>query len=337
MADSFHAIQVVKDDSGVRTGPVDLTTDDFPDLPEGLGGDVGIDVEYSTVNYKDGLALSGNPGVVRVSPLVPGIDYVGTVTASESGDFSPGDKVILNGWSVGEMYWGGFAEKARAKADWLVPLPDRMDSVHAMVLGTAGYTAMLCVMALEEAGLEPSHGAVLVTGAAGGVGSVAVALLAGLGYEVIAATGRPETHKYLASLGAASFVDRAELAKEPRALDKARWAGAVDAVGGVTLAHVLSSTMEHGAVAACGMAGGVDLPASVMPFIIRGVSLLGVNSATCPKARRLMAWSRLASEMTAAQLDTIKSDTVPLDGVVQVGKDILHGRVRGRVVVDVNA
>jgi acrylyl-CoA reductase (NADPH) len=300
-------------------------------------GEVTVAVEYSTLNYKDGLILNGLGRLVRKYPHVPGIDFAGTVESSQSGEYKQGDKVILTGWRVGEMQWGGYAEKARVKASQLVTLPDGLTTKRAMAIGTAGFTAMLAVMALEDHGLKPGAGEVLVTGAAGGVGSVAVTLLAQGGYSVTASTGRPEQHDFLRSLGAAAFLDRAELAKPPsRPLDGERWAGAVDAVGGTTLAALLTQLKYGASVAACGLAGGSDLPATVLPFLLRGVNLLGIDSVMCPLERRRLAWSRLARELPMAKLDAL-TETVPLAALPEFAAKILKGGVRGRVVVDLRA
>jgi len=300
-------------------------------------GEVTVAVEYSTLNYKDGLILNGLGHLVRSYPHVPGIDFAGTVERSEAPQWQPGDKVILTGWRVGEVQWGGYAEKARVKAVQLVRLPDGLTTRRAMAIGTAGFTAMLAVMALEEHGLTPAKGEVLVTGAAGGVGSVAVSLLAGRGYRVVASTGRSEQHEFLKGLGAAQCLDRASLAKPPsRPLDSERWAGAVDAVGSATLASVLTQLAYGASVAACGLAGGSDLPASVIPFLLRGVNLLGIDSVMCPQPRREAAWQRLARELPLAKLDAL-TEVVPLASVLALGKTILKGGVRGRVVIDLSA
>jgi acrylyl-CoA reductase (NADPH) len=295
-------------------------------LPE---GDATVDVEYSTVNYKDGLAITNRAPVVRTWPLVPGIDFAGTRTDN-------GERVVLNGWGVGESHWGGFAQRARVPSEWLVALPASISTRQAAAIGTAGFTAMLCVLALEAHDVGPERGPVVVTGAAGGVGSVAVALLAHRGYEVLASTGRPEEAEYLKGLGAHEVIDRAELSGAVRPLAKARFAGAVDTVGSVTLANVLSMTKDDGCVAACGNAGGMDLPSSVAPFILRGVTLAGVNSVNVPLPRRQVAWQRLATDLDPAKLDAMTS-VVPLSGVIDAASQIVDGRVRGRVVVDVNA
>ncbi len=297
-------------------------------------GEVTVAVEYSTLNYKDGLILNGLGRLVRSYPHVPGIDFAGTVERSEAPDYRPGDKVLLTGWRVGELSWGGYAEKARVKAAQLVKLPDGLTAKRAMAIGTAGFTAMLAVMALEEHGLAPAKGEVLVTGAAGGVGSVAVSILAKLGYRVIASTGRPEQHAYLGDLGAAGFIDRAELAKPPaRPLEAERWAGAIDAVGSTTLASLLTQLKYGASVAACGLAGGNDLPASVIPFLLRGVNLLGIDSVMCPSERRREAWQRLTRDLPAEKLDAL-TRTVSLEEVAPLAQTILKGGVRGRIVID---
>jgi acrylyl-CoA reductase (NADPH) len=289
------------------------------------------------VNYKDGLALTGKAPLVRVWPLTPGIDFAGVVETSENPDFKPGERVVLNGWGVGETHHGGYAGKARVKGDWLVKLPDALSTAEAMAIGTAGYTAMLSVMALEREGVTPGNGDILVTGAAGGVGSVAIALLAGLGYRVVASSGRKASEgDYLSGLGAADIIDRAEFAAAGRPLGRERWAGAVDAVGSHTLANVLSQTRYGGAVAACGLAQGMDLPGSVAPFILRGVTLCGIDSVMAPKAKREEAWKRLARDLDLAKLAAMRLDARLADAPA-LGADIIEGKVRGRVVLDVNA
>ncbi len=302
---------------------------------EGAGG-VTVAVEYTTLNYKDGMILNGIGRLVRNYPHVPGIDFAGVVTASAHPDYKPGDKVILTGWRVGEVTWGGYAERARVKGDWLVPLPEGLTSKRAMALGTAGFTAMLAVMALEDHGVTPDRGEILVTGAAGGVGSVATALLARLGYQVTASTGRAETHDYLTSLGAQTLIDRAELSEpRKRPLESQRWAGCIDNVGGTTLARVLAQTKLHGSVAAVGNASGSALETTVLPFLLRGINLLGIDSGTCPVPRRRQAWARLASELPMDQLDAMTSEAV-LGELPGLARKILKGQVRGRLVVDVN-
>jgi acrylyl-CoA reductase (NADPH) len=308
-----------------------LETVDEARLPS---GDVTVAVEYSTLNYKDGMILEGQGRLVRTYPHVPGVDFAGTVVASDSPDFRPGDPVVLTGWRVGEVQWGGYAERARVKAEYLVRRPAGLSARQAMAIGTAGFTAMLAVIALEKHGLTPAAGEVLVTGAAGGVGSIAVSLLAALGYRVIASTGRPELHEYLAGLGAAELIDRATLAAKPtRPLDRERWAGAIDAVGGATLATVLTQLKYRASVAACGLAGGSDLPATVLPFLLRGVNLLGIDSVMCPREERLPAWARLACDLPLDRLEQI-TQSVPLAEVPALAPRILKGEVRGRIVID---
>ena len=298
-------------------------------------GEVTVAVECSTLNYKDGLILQGLGRLVRTYPHIPGIDFAGTVERSESPEFKPGDPVILTGWRVGEAQWGGYAEKARVEASFLVRRPDGLSARHAMAIGTAGFTAMLAVIALERHGLRPGSGDVLVTGAAGGVGSVAVSLLSRLGHRVVASTGRPEQRGYLTELGAAEVIDRATLAAKPsRPLDSERWAGAVDAVGGTTLATILTRLKYGASVAACGLAGGSDLPATVIPFLLRGVNLLGIDSVMCPRDRRIEVWQRLVRDMPLDRLEQI-TQTVPLSALPEMAPKILNGNVRGRTVVDV--
>jgi acrylyl-CoA reductase (NADPH) len=328
---TFKAL-VLREDGGKVAAAIETLAD--ADLPD---GDVTVGVRYSTLNYKDGMVLGGIGRLVRTYPHVPGIDFAGVVETSASPDFAPGDRVVLTGWRVGEAHWGGYAERARVKSDWLVKLPDGLSEYQAMALGTAGFTAMLAVIALEGAGLGPDRGEVLVTGANGGVGGVALALLAGLGYTVAASTGRPEASDHLTALGAATIIDRAELAAAPeRPLLAERWAGAVDAVGGTTLASILAQTAYDGAVAACGLAGGTKLETTVIPFLLRGVKLLGIESVMCPRDRREAAWARLAREMPADALERL-SHTVPLAALAELGPKILQGRTQGRVVVDVTA
>ncbi len=304
------------------------------DLP---AGDVIVAVDYSTLNYKDGMILNGLGRLVRKYPHVPGVDFAGTVERSDSPDFKPGDKVVLTGWRVGEAQWGGYAQKARVKSSMLVKLPDGLSAKRAMALGTAGFTAMLAVMALERHGLKPGAGEVLVTGAAGGLGSVAIAVLARLGHQVTASTGRSATHDYLRGLGAGAIIDRALLAKTPeRPLDGERWAGAIDAVGGTTLATILTQLKYRASVAACGLAGGSDLPTTVLPFLLRGVNLLGIDSVMCPLPERRAAWERLVRDLPMDKLDAM-TETVPLGALPKLAGAILKGETRGRVVVDVNA
>jgi|SRR5579871_3137771 acrylyl-CoA reductase (NADPH) len=325
---TFKAIVIERTESGQA---VRLTDFDDKDL---MDGDVTIAVEWSTLNYKDGLALTGKSPVVRRFPMIAGIDCAGTVESSSHPAWKTGDKVILNGWGAGETHLGAFAQKARVKGDWLVRLPETMTARQAMAIGTAGYTAMLAVMALERAGIVPQRGPVIVTGAAGGVGSVAVALLAKLGYAVIAATGRPEETAYLKGLGAGEVIERKELTGAPRALARERWAGGIDAVGSTTLANVLSMTRYGGAVAACGLAGGMDLPATVAPFILRAVSLIGIDSVMCAPALRQQAWRRLETDLDRDKIAAMTSE-IALADVIEAGKRIIAGEVRGRIVVKI--
>ena len=327
----FRALRVDRTEDGFQWAVVDVSDDDLPE------GDVLVDVEYSTVNYKDGLAVTDTAPVLRNFPMVPGIDLAGTVSASDDPEVSVGQRVVVNGWGIGEETWGGFAQRARVRGGWTVLLPDGIGSAEAMAIGTAGYTAMLCVLALEDHDVTPEAGPVLVTGAAGGVGSVAVAVLAARGYEVHASTGRPEEADYLVGLGASEIVDRSELSETGgRPLARARWAGAVDAVGSHTLANVLSQIRPEGCVAACGNAQGTDLTTTVFPFILRGVTLRGVHSVHVPRPRRLEAWRRLDEDLDRDLLASM-TRTVGLDDVPAVAAEILAGRVRGRVVVDVHA
>jgi len=325
---TFRAIVITKTETGTAAA---LTDFDESDLME---GDVTLRPEWSTVNYKDGLAITGKAPVVRRFPMIAGVDAAAVVEASSHPAWKPGDQVLVNGWGCGESHLGMYAEKARVKGDWLVALPPGISGRDAMAIGTAGYTAMLCVMALERAGIVPDNGPVIVTGAAGGVGSVAVALLAGLGYQVVASTGRSSERDYLKDLGAAEVIARQDLTGPVRPLAKERWAGAIDAVGSVTLANVLSMTRYGGAVAACGLAGGMDLPASVAPFILRGVSLLGIESVMAPLALRNQAWRRLATELDRHKLAKM-TEEIELGGVVGAGKKIVEGNVRGRLVVKI--
>ncbi|NVO25194.1 MDR family oxidoreductase [Donghicola mangrovi] len=307
----------------------DITTADLPE------GDVLVDVAWSTLNYKDALAITGAGPVVRSFPMVPGIDFAGVVRESSHPDFTAGDKVVLNGWGVGEKHWGGLAGQARVSGDWLIPLPAGMTARQAMVIGTAGYTAMLCVLALEAQGITPDSGEIVVTGAAGGVGSVATMLLAARGYNVAAVTGRASEEAYLRDLGATSIIDRAELSGKPRPLAKERWAGAVDVAGSTVLANVLAGMKYGGVVAACGLAAGMDLPTSVAPFILRGVTLAGVDSVMAPKAKRIAAYDRLVSDLDLSRLEVIATEA-SLDKVVEIAPKFLSGEVRGRMVVPVN-
>ena len=325
----FRGIVINKTDEGQTVTVQQMEDAQLPD------GDVSIDVEYSTINFKDGLAITGASPVVRSFPMVPGIDLAGRVTASDSADFKVGDRVVLNGWGVGEGHWGGLAQKARLKSDWLIPLPSAFTTKQAMTIGTGGYTAALCVDALVDYGITPDRGEILVTGATGGVGSFAVCLLAAAGFSVVAATGKLSEEAYLKSLGASAVIDRAELSEKGRPLQKERWAGVVDAVGSHTLVNALASTQYRGAVAACGLAQGADLPATVMPFILRGVALLGVDSVMAPKPIRLKAWERLARDLDATVFESIATE-IALADAVKAGEDILQGKIKGRVVVDVN-
>lgn len=325
---TFKAIVVEKSDSGQI---VSLTEFDETKL---MDGDVTVGVEWSTVNYKDGLAVTGKAPVVRRWPMIAGVDLAGTVEHSVHPDWKPGDKVILNGWGLGETHLGAYAQKARVKGDWLVRLPSSMSTRDAMAIGTAGYTAMLAVMALERYGLKPEGGPLVVTGAAGGVGSVAVAILAKLGFQVTASTGRPEEADYLKRLGASDILERKQLTGPVRPLAKERWAGGIDSVGSTTLANVLSMIRYRGAVAACGLAGGMDLPTSVAPFILRGVALLGIDSVYRPRADREEAWKRLEFDLDRAKL-TEMSTEIGLADVIEAGQQIVDGRVRGRIVVKI--
>jgi len=322
------AIVIEKTDSGQK---VALTDFDEKNLME---GDVTVRAEWSTVNYKDGLAVTGKAPVVRRWPMIAGIDLAGTVESSTNPDWKAGDKVVLNGWGLGETHLGGYAQKARVKGDWLVRLPRSMSTRDAMAIGTAGYTAMLAIMALERHGLTPAGGPVVVTGAAGGVGSVAVAILAKLGFQVTASTGRPEETDYLKGLGATEVIERKELSGTPRPLGKERWAGGIDSVGSTTLANVLAMTRSRGAVAACGLAGGMDLPTSVAPFILRGVSLLGIDSVYRPRADREEAWKRLEFDLDRGKLLEMTNE-IGLSDLIEAGRQIVDGRVRGRIVVNI--
>ncbi|AWG28966.1 MDR family oxidoreductase [Burkholderia cenocepacia] len=326
----FQGIVIDKDETGQHAR---LHTLDDAQLP---AGNVTIRVGYSTLNYKDGLAITGKSPVVRKFPMVPGIDLVGEVEASTHPDYRAGDQVVLNGWGVGETHWGGLAQKARVDGDWLVPLPSAFSPQQAMTIGTAGYTAMLCVMALERHGVRAGDGEIVVTGAAGGVGSVATALLARLGYRVVAVTGRPADADYLQQLGAAEILDRAQFSAPGKPLGKERWAGAVDVAGSHVLANVCATTRYRGVVTACGLAAGMDFPATVAPFILRGVTLVGIDSVMCPRAERLEAWRRLASDLDVEQLGAI-GRRVGLSEVIPLAAELIDGKVRGRIVVDVNA
>ncbi|OHX36312.1 alcohol dehydrogenase [Methylomonas sp. LWB] len=325
----FKGILIEKDEAGYRASLTDL---DEAGLPE---GDVTVRVSHSTLNYKDALAITGRGPVVRKFPMVPGIDLAGTVEHSTHPDYKTGEAVILNGWGVGETHWGGLAQKARMNGNWLVPLPEQFTPQQAMAIGTAGYTAMLCVLTLERHGVTPAHGEILVTGAAGGVGSIAMAILSRLGFNVVAVSGRPSEADYLKSLGAVEVLDRAMFAAPGKPLGKERWAGAVDVVGSHTLANVCATTKYRGVVTACGLAGGMDFPATVAPFILRGVTLAGIDSVMCPRRERLEAWRRLGSDLDISKLTAISKE-VGLSEVMPLAGQLLNGEVRGRVVVDVN-
>lgn len=327
MPETFKAWLATKnDDGGYCVKLSELTTDDLP------REDVLVDVSHSTVNYKDALAMTNRGKIIRRFPMVPGADLAGTVSESADNAWKPGDRVLVNGFGMSEVVWGGYTQKARVKPEWLVRIPDAFTAAQAMAIGTAGYTAMLCVMALEDAGVKPDDREVLVTGAAGGVGSVAITLLAELGYTVTAATGRPQTHDYLRSLGASNFVSREELASASAPLQKERWAGVVDSVGSTTLASALAATVYGGAVTACGLAGGMDLPTTVAPFILRGVRLIGIDSVMAPQALRQEAWARLAKILDPSKLAQISTEVAMAD-VPRAAEDLMAGKVRGRVVV----
>ena len=329
MSDTFRALVIEDQDGKQKAGFKTLSVADLPDE------DVLVDVSYSTLNYKDGLAVLGK-GIARRLPMVGGIDLAGTVAESKSPDFKPGDKVIVNGYGLSELYWGGYSQKQKLKPEWLIKLPDAFTMQDAMAIGTAGYTSMLCVLALEKAGVTPDKGDILVTGAAGGVGSVAIALLAKLGYRVIASSGRAETADYLKKLGAAEVISREETMGSGRPFDMERYAGAVDCVGSKILAAVLAQIKYGGAVAACGLAGGNDLPTSVLPFILRGVSLLGVDSVMAPREKRIEAWSRLATDLDKS-LFADMTRVEPMTNLPSLAADIINGQIKGRVVIDVNA
>ena len=328
MTDTLTAVMLEEIAGKPKAAFRTLTVADLPDH------DVLVDVAYSTVNYKDGLALTGKGRIARKLPMVCGVDLAGTVADSRSPDWKPGDRVVVNGWNLSETEWGGYIQKQRVKPEWLVRVPDAFSLAEAMAIGTAGYTAMLAVLGLEHMGVKPGTGEVLVTGAAGGVGSIAVSVLAKLGHTVVASTGRAETHGYLKGLGATTIIERASLLEKAPPLQRERWAGAVDSVGGVTLANVIAQTMRHGAVAACGLAGGADLPGSVFPFILRGVSLVGVDSVMAPRALRERAWARLATDLDRAKLDAMTT-IAPLSQVFELADAIVKGQVRGRTVIDV--
>lgn len=331
MGETFKAIQVSRDEEKNQSVDiVELVTDDL------MEGDVLIEVEATTVNYKDGLAITGKSPVVRHWPMVPGVDLAGTVIECSSDAFKTGDKVLLNGFGVGETHWGAYAGRARLKSDWLISLPEGFTAKQAMGIGTAGYTAMLCVMALERNGLTPDSGPIIVTGANGGVGTVAISILSKLGFDVIASTGRPSEAGFLKELGASEIIDRNELSEPGRPLGKERWAGAVDAVGSHTLANLLAQTKYGGTVAACGLAQGFDLPATVMPFILRNVTLAGIDSVMAPKALREEAWQRLARDLDVSKLDALTTE-IGFDDIIRTATDIVDGKVRGRVIVDMKA
>jgi acrylyl-CoA reductase (NADPH) len=325
----FRAVLIEKDERGYRADVVELSESRLPD------GDVLVDVEFSTLNYKDGLAITGKGPIIRSFPMVPGIDFAGVVSSSSNPTFAAGDRVVLNGWGVGEHHWGGLAQRAKVKGDWLIKLPASMPSRGAMIIGTAGYTAMLSVIALEKYGIHPGAGDVLVTGAGGGVGSIAIMLLNKLGFRVVASTGRPEEEPYLKSLGVSEIIDRTQLSQPGKPLQKERWIAAIDSAGSHTLANVCAGIKADGAVAACGMAQGLDFPASVAPFILRGIALFGINSVTRPKAERIEAWNRLASLLTEADLRRTAME-VGLKDVVATAGRLMSGQIRGRTVVDVN-
>ena len=331
MADTFKALVLRQKGDGVRHAIEELTVSDLPE------GDVLVSVEYSSLNYKDAMAITGIGKIVREYPMVPGIDLAGTVLESKSPFYKSGDKVVLTGWSVGERYWGGYTQRARVQSNWLVPLPEGMDTRRAMAIGTAGFTAMLCVMTLEEAGIKPGSGTILVTGAAGGVGSVAVAILSNLGFRVAALTapGQEQTYEYLQSLGATDLIGGPEWGEMPRSLETQRWIGAIDTVGSKVLARVLAEMNYGGCVSNCGMAGGSDLPATVMPFILRSVSLRGVDSVMCPTHRRKTAWSRLVRDLPQSALDRITPSIIGLNDLTKYSADLLAGKIRGRLIVDV--
>lgn len=330
MTETFRAILVSETEGGQKAELVDLTAADL------MEGDVTVAVDYSTINYKDGMALTGSSPVIKRWPMIPGIDFAGKVESSSHASIKVGDRVVLNGYGVSEMHYGGYAQKARVNGDWLVKLPDNISNAHAMAIGTAGFTAMLCILALEHGGVTPDKGDILVTGAAGGVGSVAIAILSRLGYRVIASTGRASEADYLKDLGAAEIMDRNELSEKGRPLGKERWAGVVDSVGSHTLVNAIAGTIYGGTVTACGLAQGRDLPGNVAPFILRGVTLVGINSVMAPMAKRVEAWTRLATDLDFDKLDAMTS-RVTLKEVPALATEILAGKIRGRIVVDVNA
>ncbi len=327
----FQAILIERDGAGnIQPNYTKLREAQLPPAA------VQVQIQYSSLNYKDALAITGKAPVVRRYPMVPGIDFAGIVVRSDAPDWQPGDPVLLNGWGAGETHWGGLAQRAQVPGDWLLPMPPKLNARQAMLLGTAGYTAMLCILALEDQGIAPDAGEILVTGASGGVGSIAVALLSRLGYAVIAATGRPQHADYLRGLGAKHLLDRASLAAPGKPLEKARWIGAIDTLGSHTLANVCAGTRYGGAVAACGLAQGMDFPATVAPFILRGIRLLGIDSVRAPQALRKRAWERLADLLTPRCIETI-GNTIALQAVIPAAARLLAGQVRGRLAVDVNA
>ena len=327
---SFNALIIDKNNNGIQANYQQIQSSQLPN------GNVQIDIDYSTLNYKDALAITGKAPVIRKYPMIAGIDLAGTVSASSHPKWQIGDKVILNGWGVGEAHWGGLAQKASLNGDWLIALPKQFTTRQAMAIGTAGYTAMLCVMALEDHGISPAEGEILVTGANGGVGSISIAILAKLGYDVVASTGRREEMDYLTALGVASCIDRSELSEKGKPLAKERWAGVIDCVGSHTLANACASTKYGGTVAACGLAQGMDFPASVAPFILRGITLAGIDSVNAPIEKREMAWQRLAEILDLDLLDTVVTEIALSDAIEKAG-ELLQGKIRGRVVVDVNA
>ena len=328
----FSAVLIEKGETEQTVGVTEL---DEAQLPDGSDDTVSIDVEYSTLNYKDGLAITGKSPVVRKFPMVPGVDLAGVVTESSHADWSKGDRVVLNGWGVGETHWGGLAQRALLNGDWLIPLPSAFTTRQAMAIGTAGYTASLCVDALLQHGVSPDQGEILVTGATGGVGTIAIALLTAAGFKVAAATGKSSEEQFLQQLGAVTVLDRAEFSEVGKPLQKERWAGVVDTVGSNTLVNACAQTRYGGAVTACGLAGGMDFPATVAPFILRGVSLLGIDSVMAPKQRRITAWERLARDLNAGALDSIAQEVALGEAIASAG-ELMDGKVRGRVVVDVN-
>ena len=328
MSENFKALMIEKNDENQSVEMVNIKEDDL------MEGNILVNVTHSTLNYKDGLAITGASPVVRSFPMIPGIDFSGIVLSSEDKDFSEGDRVVLNGYGLSENHFGGYSEKARVKSEHLLKLPENISNMQAMAIGTAGYTAMLCVLAIEDHGINPDDGVILVSGASGGVGSVAISLLSGLGFSVEASTGRLEETSYLNNLGAKSVIDRKELSEPSRPLGKERWAGAIDSVGSTTLANILSQVSYGGAVSACGLAQGMDLPSTVMPFILRGVSLLGIDSVMAPMSLRKRAWERLSKDINFEKLEDMVVE-IGLDQVQELAKDILQGQVRGRVVVNI--